>query len=80
MSDAIIVAIIAGLCSVIGQWLISHRQSKDRAIAEAERETKLEMRLESVEKKLDEHNGYAKRFEEIGRDIAVIKTKLEGVK
>ena len=77
MSDAIIVALIAAIGSVFGQWLISHRQSKDRAIAEAERETKLEMRLESVEKKLDEHNGYAKRFEEIGRDIAVIKTKLE---
>ena len=80
MSEAIIIAIIAALGSVFGQWLISRKQSQDRAVAEAERETKLEMRLQSVEKKLDEHNGYAKRFEEIGRDIAVIKTKLEGVK
>ena len=78
MSEAIIIAIIAALGSVFGQWLISRKQSQDRAVAEAERETKLEMRLQSVEKKLDEHNGYAKRFEEIGRDIAVIKTKLEG--
>ena len=77
MSDAIIVAVIAALGSIIGQWLISRKQSQDRAVAEAERETKLEMRLQSVEKKLDEHNGYAKRFEEIGKDIAIIKTKLE---
>lgn len=77
MSDAIIVAVIAALGSIIGQWLISRKQNQDRAISEAERETKLEMRLQSVEKKLDEHNGYAKRFEEIGKDIAIIKTKLE---
>ena len=77
LSDAIIVAVIAALGSIIGQWLISRKQNQDRAITEAERETKLEMRLQSVEKKLDEHNGYAKRFEEIGKDIAIIKTKLE---
>lgn len=80
LSDAIIVAIIAALGSVFGQWLISRKQSQDRAIAEAERETKLEMRLQSVEKKLDEHNGYASRFSEIGKDIAVIKTELKNLK
>jgi len=80
MSDAIIVAIIAALGSVLGQWLISRKQAQDRAVAEAERETKLEMRLQSVEKKLDEHNGYAKKFEDIGKDIAVIKVKLETLK
>lgn len=77
MSDIVIVAIITGLCSVVGQWLISRRQAKDRETADAVRDAKLEMRLASVEKKLDEHNGYASRFAEIGEDIAVIKTKLE---
>lgn len=80
MSDAIIVAIIAAVGSVLGQWLISRKQAQDRAISEAERETKLEMRLQSVEKKLDEHNGYAKKFEDISKDIAVIKVKLETLK
>jgi len=76
VSEAIIVAIIAAFASICGQWLISRKQSRDRAVSEAERETKLEMRLQSVEKKLDEHNGYAKRFEEIGKDIVYIKTLL----
>ena len=80
MSDAVIVAIIAAVGSVLGQWLISRKQAQDRAISEAERETKLEMRLQSVEKKLDEHNGYAKKFEDISKDIAVIKVKLETLK
>ena len=30
MSDAVIVAIIAGLCSVIGQCLISHQANEKR--------------------------------------------------
>ena len=53
VSDVIIVAIITGICSVFGQWLISR-----------EREIRLDERLKSVEKKLDEHNGYADRIAE----------------
>lgn len=77
MSEAVLCAIIAAIASMFGSWLASRKNARDRAVADAERDTKLEMRLQSVEKKLDEHNGYAKRFEDIGRDIAVIKTKLE---
>ncbi len=77
MSEGVMIALITGLCAVVGQWLISRRQAKDRETAEAVRDAKLEMRLQSVEKKLDEHNGYASRFAEIGEDIAVIKTKIE---
>ena len=77
MSDVVIVAIITGLCSVIGQWLISRQQDGKRKIDEAVRDARLEDRLKSVERKLDEHNGYASRFAEIGMDIAVIKTEIK---
>ncbi len=80
MSDAVLTALITGLCAVIGQWLISRKQSKDSAIADAVRDARLEDRLQSVEKKLDEHNGYAKRFEEISIDIAEIKTEVKNLK
>lgn len=69
MSDVIIVAIITGICSVFGQWLISR-----------EREIRLDERLKSVEKKLDEHNGYAKKFESIQVDIARISTEIKNIK
>lgn len=68
LSEVIVTAIIAGICSVIGQWLISR-----------EREIRLDERLKSVEKKLDEHNGYAQKFEGIQIDIAKISTKLENM-
>lgn len=69
MSEVIIVAIITGVCSVIGQWLISR-----------EREARMDERLKSVEKKLDEHNGYAKKFESIQIDIAKISTEISNLK
>ena len=69
MSEVIIVAIITGICSVVGQWLISR-----------EREIRLDERLKSVEKKLDEHNGYAKKFESIQIDLAKISTEIKNLK
>lgn len=69
MSEVIIVAIITGVCSVIGQWLISR-----------EREIRLDERLKSVEKKLDEHNGYAKKLEAVQIDIAKISTEIKNIK
>jgi len=79
MSDIVIVAIITGICSVIGQWLISRNANEKRKVDEAVRDARLEDRLKSVERKLDEHNGYAQKFETIQIDIAKISTKLESM-
>ena len=77
MSDPVLVALITGLCAVVGQWLISRSQNEKRKEDEIERDTRLEMRLQSVERKLDEHNGYASKFASIQTDIAVIKSGLK---
>lgn len=69
MTDVIIVAIITGVCSVIGQWLISR-----------EREIRLDERLKSVEKKLDEHNKFSDKIGGIREDIASIKTDIKNLK
>ena len=69
MSAVIIVAIITGVCSVIGQWLISR-----------EREIRLDERLKSVEKKLDEHNKFSDKIGGIREDIAAIKTDIRNLK
>lgn len=69
MSDVIIVALITGVCSVLGQWLISR-----------EREARLDERLKSVEKKLDEHNRFSDKIGSIQTDIACIKTDIRNMK
>ena len=80
MSDAIIVAIIAGLCSVIGQWIISHQASEKRKVEDAVRDARQEDRLSTIENQLRIHNSYAERFSEIQTDIAVIKNDIKNLK
>lgn len=77
MSDIVIVAIITGICSVIGQWIISHNANEKRKIEDAVRDARLDDRLVGVEKRLDEHNKYAQKFGEIQTDIAVIKNDIK---
>ena len=78
--ESIAVAIITGVLAVLGTYVgnvaITRKKTREDAIREAKREQELTDRLDQLEKKVDEHNGYAKRFEEIGKDIAVIKTEL----
>ena len=88
MTEAIIVAIIMAVSSIICQVLINKsnrtkrveedsEKEKERAAAEARKEENLANRLNSIEKKLDEHNGYAKLFSDIKTDIAVIKNDIK---
>ena len=77
MSEGVLIALITGLCAVVGQWLISRNQNRQRKVEDAVRDARLDDRLAGVEKRLDEHNGYAKRFAEISTDIAVIKNDIK---
>ena len=79
----IIAPAITGVFAVWGQYLISRRRSKDQEVKDAARDQKIEDRLERIEenqkrqeKKIDEHNGYAKRFGEIEKAIIKIETKI----
>ena len=80
MVENIVVAIITGILAVLGTYVgnvtISRKKTREDAIRDARRDQELTDRLDRLEQKVDEHNGYAKRFEEIGKDIAVIKTEL----
>lgn len=66
---AVVVAIITGLCSVLGQWAISR-----------EREARLDERLKGVEKRLDTHNHYAEKIGQIQIDIAELATEMKNFK
>lgn len=81
MSEGVIVAIITGVLAVLGSYMgnvaITRKKSREDAIRDAKNEQRLTDRLDRLEQKVDEHNGYAKKFEDIGKDIAEIKTKVE---
>ena len=83
----IIVALITGLCAVFGQYLISQKKTREDEIKDAQREQKQLDRLDSidekfkiVDKKLDEHNGYAEKFASISASIVSIKKDIEYIK
>lgn len=81
MLESIAVALITGILAVLGAYTgnvaVSRKKAREDALKDAEREAKQAIRLEMIEKKLDEHNKYAKKFNEIGKDIAVIKKEIE---
>lgn len=77
MSEAVIVALITGICAVVGQLIITRQQTAKRKIDEAVRDAKLDDRLARIEERLDSHNSYAEKFVEFGTDIAVIKNDIK---
>ena len=91
MSDAVITAVIVAVSSIVCQLLINRNnrvkrskeetdKEKERAVALALKDQKLEERMARIEEKLDIHNGYAEILSKIGTDIAVIKTELKNLK
>lgn len=77
MSEAVIVALVTGICGVVGQYLISNKKSREDDIKDAQREQRQNDRMEVIEKKLDEHNGYAQKFGQIEKDITKIQKDVE---
>lgn len=80
MSDAVLVAVITAGTSVLCQLLINKKSRKDNAVAEAVKEQKLTDRLQTIETKLDIHNGYAEKLGAIEKAIAVIETEIKNIK
>ena len=80
MDNAVVGAAIAAAASVICQLIIAAQSRKDRDIKEAVKDAKMEDRLNTIEKKLDEHNGYAAKFEKITGAVIELKNDLKWIK
>lgn len=88
MSEAIITALIMAVASIVCQVLINRNNRVKRsaeetekrqaqAVADALKEERFENRLQSIEAKLDEHNGYASKLGDIAMSIAVIENDIK---
>lgn len=77
MNPTVQAALIGSITSIIicliGFWQNNSKRQKDEAVRDAQ----LDQKLSNIEKKLDEHNGYAEKIGGIQQDIAYIKGKLE---
>lgn len=77
MESSIIVAIITGLCAVLGQYIIARQNKRQSDTERAVKDALLSQRLDRLEEKVDEHNGYAAKFGETCERLARIEQKLE---
>ena len=76
MSEAIIVAIITGLISLIGAF-ISAKSNRDKITQELKiNMAVVENEMKNMNQKIEEHNGYAKMFQE---NIPAIKQHMTDV-
>lgn len=77
MSDVVLAALIGAVASIIVNLISAGNQRRKRAVEEAVKNERLENRLNSIEHKLDIHNGYAEKLGSISTDIAVIKNDIK---
>lgn len=77
MNPTVLAALIGAAASIIVNLISVYQQNQKRREEEKVRDAKLEMKLSSIEKKLDEHNGYAEKIGAVQQDIAYIKGKME---
>ena len=74
-------AIIVGALAVVGSFLsnvaITRKKARADELKEAERETRQEDRMKSIEKKLDEHNKYAEKLGSIEKSMVAMQKDIE---
>ena len=87
IAEGIWIALITGICAVMGNWMIyrSNRSKEEEMhkteVAErAKAQQKLDDRLEQIEKKLDSHNGYAEKFTNTSNTIIAMQKDIEFLK
>lgn len=77
ITEGIIIAVITGITSLLGNYILNRREITKEKINKAKREQYIELHLENIEKKLDEHNHYAKKFGEVEISLTKMKKDIE---
>lgn len=80
MTESVIIAIITGGVTLAGNLLSNHSIRKKEAIERAVRDQKFDDRLDRLEKKVDEHNNFGKKFGEATSAIVAIQKDIEWLK
>ena len=75
--NSIIIAILAVFASYVGNVTISFRKKRSDELKEIEREVRQAEQLKTIERKLDIHNGYAKRLEQIEKSMVSLQKDVE---
>lgn len=84
MTESIAVAVITGVLAVFGTWVgnvsVSRKKTREDAVREARRDQELKDRLDRLENKVDEHNGWGAKFSDTIIVLEGIKKDIEWLK
>ena len=75
--SAIIVGALAVVGSYVGTMNLYRKKSREEELKDAERETRQEDRMRSIEHKLDVHNGYAEKLGSIEKSMVAMQKDIE---
>ena len=83
----IIVALISSVGGIIGAYLAVQKGNRERDIKDAQREQRQADRIDSIdekikrlEKKVDEHNEYGRKFGEVATSLVSMAKDIEFLK
>lgn len=83
----VIVALISSIGGIIGAYLAVRKGSQEQEIKNAQREQRQADRLDSIdekikrlEKKVDEHNEYGRKFGEVATSLVSMAKDIEYLK
>lgn len=71
---------ITGLITALGVLVVNIMQNKKTSYEHGFRLDNIDKKLVAVEEKIDEHNGYAKRFEEIEKSQVATQKDISYMK
>lgn len=84
IADTVIIAIITSITSLIVAKWNNDKRNKDEEVKDAtrrqyqdDRDDYFDEKLADIEKKLDEHNGYARKFESIEISLTKLQKDVE---
>lgn len=80
MTETIICTIITAVAGVVGAYAAVQKGRREDAIKDAQREQRQADRLETIERKLDEHNGYAEKLGDISKSMVAMQKDIEHLK
>lgn len=80
MTETIICTIITAVAGVVGAYAAVQKGRREDAIKDAQREQRQADRLETIERKLDEHNGYAEKLGDISKSMVAMQKDIEYLK
>ena len=75
-----IVGILGGILGILNQLSNLRKAQEEQVKAQAIRDTQLDNRLNNLESKIDEHNGWGKKFTDLTEAMIEMRNDIKWIK